>query len=593
MTDAASLIEHGQIEFGPWNPGLSAQLPSALLPLSTVFRPENALVSADEARELSGFTGLPVFDLAAFRPERMIVHELLVRLTADFTIPDGPKYEDLGVNFRAIASTILTRHLTPRTAEICGAWEAYRQEASELIDRELRAILFADTAPTEKKGGDGWIARLLGKGRKRGAGTSGDRTQRALDDWQQKASATDNETHRIAYEALARIVTAIAGKHGAMRGDSALVRTLAVNMTCNSGGSTLIGRLIAPLIRDAAAKEGFRLLPPQAHPVVMNIKGASASGKSTMRPLQRQLAEKLGIDWADFAVISPDIWRKYLLDYDSLGPAYKYAGTLTGHELAVIDRKLDGYMAEKAASGAMSHLLIDRFRFDSFAPQPDAEEGSNLLTRFGHEVYMFFMITPPEATVERAWKRGLKFGRYKAVDDLLDHNVEAFTGMPRLFFMWALRTDRTVHYEFLDNSVPEGEPPRTVAYGCNGHMAIVDVKCLIDIDRYRKINIDAHDPGAVYPVASTFAAEANTDFLRECARRIATIDFVDRDSGQPYARMEQSKMVWIDEAGLEQAFKDPETRAGILAMDADAIIHGSTASDGPVPRPVESPTLGK
>ena len=74
---------------------------------------------------------------------------------------------------------------------------------------------------------------------------------------------------------------------------------------------------------------------------------------------------------------------------------------------------------------------------------------------------MFFMITPPEATVERAWIRGRQVGRYKAVDDLLAHNVEAYTGMPRLFFTWAAKKDKTVHYEFLDNDVPEGERPRT------------------------------------------------------------------------------------------------------------------------------------
>ena len=50
----------------------------------------------------------------------------------------------------------------------------------------------------------------------------------------------------------------------------------------------------------------------------------------------------------------------------------------------------------------MSHLLIDRFRFDTFAPASDVA-GSNLLTRFGSLVYLFFLITPPDATVERAW----------------------------------------------------------------------------------------------------------------------------------------------------------------------------------------------
>src|SRR5205807_5341340 len=113
----------------------------------------------------------------------------------------------------------------------------------------------------------------------------------------------------------------------------------------------------------------------------------------TMRPLQKVLAGKLNFPWDEFALISPDIWRKFLLDYAALGTAYKYAGTLTGHEVEIIDRKLDGRMADRAARGEMPHLLIDRFRFDSFVP--NLEEGSSrLLTRFGDLVYIFFMITP-------------------------------------------------------------------------------------------------------------------------------------------------------------------------------------------------------
>ena len=111
----------------------------------------------------------------------------------------------------------------------------------------------------------------------------------------------------------------------------------------------------------------------------MNVKGASASGKSTMRPLQKQFAARLGVNWEHFALISPDIWRKYLVDYDSLGPAQKYAGTLTGAEVAIIDQKLDRYMSYKGKIGQLPHLLIGRFRFDSFAP--DEEDGSRLLTR--------------------------------------------------------------------------------------------------------------------------------------------------------------------------------------------------------------------
>src|SRR6185437_4585101 len=149
-------------------------------------------------------------------------------------------------------------------------------------------------------------------------------------------------------------------------GDNELLKELAVTFLCNDFTSEMIGEAIFPFIEEAAACEGYRLLPRQEKPVVMNVKGAPASGKSTMRPLQKTLAGKLNLPWDEFALISSDIWRKFLLDYSALGSAYKYAGTLTGHEVEIIDKKLDRRMARRAAEGEMPHLLIDRFRFDSF-----------------------------------------------------------------------------------------------------------------------------------------------------------------------------------------------------------------------------------
>jgi hypothetical protein len=568
--EANRLTESENTEFGPWNPGISSQLPAALLPLATIFRPENSFVSADQAGELSDFTGLARHELTSFRPERLTLHELLVRVTADFSVPDGPKYEDLGINFRHIVETIMARYLLVHMPEIRKAYDDLKDRVAGIIDQELSQRLFVTApSPNQKKPRRG-LAALFSRSHPSTAPTipapPARDVQQALVQWQAMAAATADPVERAAHGALIRTVTAISGRHGGIRGDSQLLAMIAVNIACNDCGSTVIGDMIEPFIKDAIEKEGFRLLPVQARPVVMNIKGASASGKSTMRPLQRKLAEKIGIAWEDFAVISPDIWRKYLLDYGSLGEACKYAGTLTGHELEMIDQKLDRYMADKAEQGRMSHLLIDRFRFDSFASTPDAEEGSNLLTRFGALVYMFFMVTPPEATVERAWYRGLEFGRYKAVDDLLDHNVEAFTGMPRLFFTWALRSDKIVHFEFLDNSVPKDETPRTIAFGRNGDMTILDAKGLIDVQRYQKINIDAQRPDDVYPGAAALAPENNTGFLRQCAEQIPMIKFADRQSGVVFAGVENGTLRWTDPEALDRAMKDPETRAAIEAM---------------------------
>ena len=161
-------------------------------------------------------------------------------------------------------------------------------------------------------------------------------------------------------------------------------------------------------------------------------------------------------------------------------------------------------MARKAERGQMSHLLIDRFRFDSFAPDSD-EAGSNLLTRFGQIVYLFFLVTPPAALVERAWNRGLDVGRYKAVDDTLAHAVEAYAGMPELFFTWVRRADKRVHFEFLDNTVTRGEPPRTAAFGWNDVLNVLDAECLFDIERFRRLDVNAQSPAALFPDATALA----------------------------------------------------------------------------------------
>jgi hypothetical protein len=298
------------------------------------------------------------------------------------------------------------------------------------------------------------------------------------------------------------------------------------------------------------------------------------------------------VEWGDFAVVSPDIWRKYLLDYGALGDAYKYAGAFTARELAIVDHKLDRYMARKAERGGMTHLLIDRFRFDSFAPDSD-QAGSNLLTRFGREVYMFFMITPPHETVERAWRRGLEVGRYKAVDDTLAHNVEAYTGMPDLFFTWALRSGMSVHCEFLDNGVPPGERPLTVAFGRGGELNVLDVKGLLDVDRYRKINIDAKGPDEVYPGGDAMAPERNTRFLAECVARLPAVNFALRESGRVYARTEAGRLAWTDRAALERALADPETRAGILAVAPDALGPAAPARSNETLRARDFHTLGQ
>ena len=586
-------------QFGAWNPGIESDVPWPLLPLSTLFRPENAFTDVHHVHELADVIGLPVDELVIFRPERLVVHELLIRVTADLSVPDGPRQEDLGIEFRRMVQTILVRHIQPHMGDIVGTYESARRALSDLIDGELaRALaeLSGGGAATEARPRPVGLFGLFRRADRKPAASSADddwdREERIVRHWVAGAQSRDNPLRRAACRALARVASAVRAQHGRLWGDHALLAPVALGIACNDHGAEVAGAFIDPHVRRAAQAEGYRVLPAQERPVVMNTKGASASGKSTMRPLQRRLAAALGIEWSDFAVVSPDIWRKYLLDYGALGDAYKYAGAFTARELAIVDQKLDRYMARKAERGGMTHLLIDRFRFDSFALDSD-QAGSNLLTRFGREVYMFFMITPPHETVERAWGRGLEVGRYKAVDDTLAHNVEAYAGMPELFFTWALRAGMSVHCEFLDNSVPFGERPRTVAFGRGGELNVLDVKCMLDVDRYRKIDIDALRPEAVYPGGEAMAAANNAQFLAECVRRLPVVNFADRATGRVYARTEGGQLAWTDAEALARAAENAETRAGLLAVVPEATSYTGPKRPAEVLRADRFHTLGE
>jgi hypothetical protein len=566
-------------KYSAWNPGLQSQLPNEYLPLSTIFRAENVSTGLEKANELSDFCGLPADELVAFRVERLIVHELLIHVTTGIAVPDGRDYEDLGKNFREIAATILNRFIAPHRQDLVRTFEQLKHNARVIIERELINALDTPNIPARVRRPRFSRWRFAcGKWApepSQSLETVVQRDERIISGWRQKSHNTDDLLQARCFAALHRVATAVISQRGRLLGDTDLLRELAVRLLCNDFGSEVIGEAILPFVQEAVACEGYRSLPRQEKPVVMNVKGAPASGKSTMRPLQKILAGKLNLPWVEFALISPDIWRKFLLDYAALGPAYKYAGTLTGHEVEIIDRKLDRRMANRAAKGEMPHLLIDRFRFDSFVP--NLEEGSRrLLTRFGDLVYMFFMITPPEMTVERAWTRGLKVGRYKAVEDILAQNVEAYSGMPELFFMWALIGSKRVHYEFLDNSVAEGCPPRTAAFGWNGEMTILNIKSMIDIARFRKINIGAQTASDVY-ANMDLSPQNNLDFLKRCVRWIPAINFADCETGQVYARLQRGNWVWRDQPRFDKAVKDPEANAALLAIARN--VYGSPGAE--------------
>jgi hypothetical protein len=139
--------------FGPWNPGIESEIPDAIRHLSTFLRPENVFTSPSAARELRDFTGLDLPDVVAFRPERLALHELLIRVTADLSVPDGVRIEDLGINFRHITRTVLAHRIAPRMAFVVACYDRVRRDMATLIERECDRLFDASSdAPKVKRG---------------------------------------------------------------------------------------------------------------------------------------------------------------------------------------------------------------------------------------------------------------------------------------------------------------------------------------------------------------------------------------------------------------------------------------------------------
>ncbi|MDP2133344.1 MAG: zeta toxin family protein, partial [Sulfuritalea sp.] len=468
----------------------------------------------------------------------LALHEIIIRVTADIAVAEGEEEEDFGRNFRRIASKIRDDYVWPHMDEIEAAYAELSQRSDALVRQLLTETLFSAPPPVARQGWfSGWRA---GKHPATRPESAAERDYRIIAVYKTLGLAASDPLRRAVCKSLYRVLGAIAGRRGRLGADQDLLAKIVSRHACNSHGSQLIGELIAPWVNEAIEVEGYARVVAREKPVLISLKGASAAGKSSLRPMLKQVMEEQGIAADGYVTISPDVWRRQLLDYESLGPARKYAGHLTSRELMVIDGKLDRYIRDKAnREGAIPHLLVDRFRFDSFTAERVARVLHDTYAKYVDTMYMYFILTPPEETVLRGWQRALQRGRYKAVEDFLGHGVEACRGMPKILFKWLASPRPDYRYVFLDNRVPKGTFPKTIASGDRSGMTLYDPVALIDIERYQKINIHAGAPDEVYPPAAEMAVAANCGFLRECVRRIGTIDFVERGSGIAYLRSMQ------------------------------------------------------
>ena len=536
-----------------WNPGIGTGIPAEFRRLETILRAECSTSSIAEIAELESLTGLPSEELTAFRPERLALHEVIIRVTADLAVAEGEIEENFGQNFRAIARILLDEAVAPNITRLAADWTTWRDGIAVEVSRILDAARTAPAPVAEP----GWLSRLCGRKARPAQPPPDD--DAVLAGFRRTGLAAEIPETRAIYRSLYRVLGAIQIRRGRIGGDIALLARLVTDHIANNYGSQLLGEWLTPAFNATIERHGLTRVPPREAPVLISLKGASAAGKSSLRPMIKRLLREEGIEPDGYATISPDVWRRLLLDYEGLGPAYKYAGHLTSRELMVIDGKLDRYIRRKATvDHAIPHLLVDRFRFDSFESEKIGRVLHDTYARHVDTLYMYFVITPPEETVLRGWQRALERGRYKAVEDFLGHSIEAYTGIPRVFFKWVAHERPLYRYSFLDNRVPKGCFPKTIAFGNQREMTICDPVGLVDIARYQRINVNAETASQVYPETEDFSVEANLDFLDQCLHQLPLVRFAAAPDQAPYAIRQGGQFTIVDAGRFAALRRAPE-----------------------------------
>jgi hypothetical protein len=112
-------------------------------------------------------------------------------------------------------------------------------------------------------------------------------------------------------------------------------------------------------------------------------------------------------------------------------------------------------------------------------------------------------------------------------------------------------------------------------------MNILDVTCILNLERYRKININAKGPEEVYPDKAAMAAENNTEFLSRCIRKFPVVNVADRETGRIQVRFEAGQLKWTDPEALADATRDEDVKAALRGVAPDILDVAACSGTGP------------
>ncbi len=224
-----------------WHPGVESWIPAEYRALETLFRPDCVAISMEEVQWAVDLTRLPAEDLTLYRPERLALHELIIRVAADVAVAEGQEERDLGDNFRLIVRRIFDHDIRPRLPELEAEHAELLRQAEALagviLARSLEAAPRQDAAPRKT-----WLARLFGsapeKARPRQAEESvAERDCRIIAEY--KSAGRGDTLEGAVYRSLHRILGALVGRYSRICGEPAALARMAARLLKSQPSSGL------------------------------------------------------------------------------------------------------------------------------------------------------------------------------------------------------------------------------------------------------------------------------------------------------------------------------------------------------------------
>ncbi len=136
-------------QYSAWNPGIESEIPQAYRELETIYSAANVFTERDDVYQLAVETGLTPEELIGFRPHRLVLHELIVRITADIVVREGENEEDLGIHFRDIANQIFSQYIIPALMQIEHEFDTMRTRIEDVTAAELARALLPQAAASQ------------------------------------------------------------------------------------------------------------------------------------------------------------------------------------------------------------------------------------------------------------------------------------------------------------------------------------------------------------------------------------------------------------------------------------------------------------